>query len=366
VRVLLVDLERAWRGGQSQALLLLQGLRARGHGAELLAVSGGVLAERARAAGVPVHVSPSAFRRPQAARLLRRLLREGRFEVIHANEAHALTAAWLAGAQRQVPVVVSRRVAFPLDARRLARERYRAARCVLAISQFVAQSVTDSGLPAGVVRVVYDGVELPPLPTPEARAHARQRWGLPAYDPLLGCVGYLLPEKGQESLLRAFPAIRARIPHCRLLLAGGGGSRPHLERLAEQLGIGAAVQFVGHVPDVAHVYQALDLFVFPSLAEPLGTSLLSAMAYGLPVIAVNAGGVREVLQEGSGRLLAAADPGEIARAAITILEDKELAAALGAAARRIIERKFTCDHMVEATLQIYSELAAPVAASAAP
>lgn len=356
VRVLLVDLESAWRGGQSQALLLLQGLGARGYEAELLAVSGAALAERAQAAGIPVHTAAANFRRLGAARLLRRLLRERRFDVVHANEAHALTAAWLAGAHRQAPVVVSRRVAFPLHANRLARARYQSARCVLAISRFVAKSVVDSGLPAGVISVVYDGVAVPPPCSPESRRRACERWGIAPGEPLLGCVGYLLPEKGQESLLRAFPEIHARVPNCRLLLAGDGPCRQRLDRLAKQLGVHSAVLFAGHVEDVSEVYRALDLFVFPSLAEPLGTSLLAAMSCGLPVMAVAAGGVPEVIEEGSGLLLAQSSPEEIARAAVGLLLDRELAARLGAAARRVIERRFTADHMVDATLKIYSEI----------
>ena len=356
MRVLLVDLESAWRGGQSQALLLLQGLRARGHEAELLSVSGAALAERAQAASIPVHTAAANFRRLGAARLLRRLLRECRFDVVHANEAHALTAAWLAGAHRQAPVVVSRRVAFPLHASRLARARYQSALCVLAISRFVAKSVVDSGLPAGVIRVVYDGVAVPPPCSPESRRRACERWGIAPGEPLLGCVGYLLPEKGQESLLRAFPEIHARVPNCRLLLAGDGPCRQRLDRLAKQLGVHSAVLFAGHVEDVSEVYRALDLFVFPSLAEPLGTSLLAAMSCGLPVMAVAAGGVPEVIEEGSGLLLAQSSPEEIARAAVGLLLDRELAARLGAAARRVIERRFTADHMVDATLKIYSEI----------
>jgi glycosyltransferase involved in cell wall biosynthesis len=366
VRVLLTDLETAWRGGQSQALLLLQGLRARGHQAELLSVSGAMLAERAGAAGIPVHAAAATLRRPQAARLLRRLLRDRRFDVIHANEAHALTATWMAGAHRHAPVVVSRRVAFRLDASRLARARYRAARCIVAISNFVAKSVVDSGLPASAVRVVYDGVELPPPATGQSRALARQRLHLPAVDPLLGCVGYLLSEKGQESLLRALPMIRARVPNCRLLLAGDGPCRASLERLADELGVRASVQFAGHMNDVADVYNALDIFVFPSLAEPLGTSLLTAMAYALPVVAVNSGGVPEVIEPGSGILLAASSTEEITVAAVSLLLEHDQAARLGAAARCLIEKRFTCDHMVEATLKIYSELIRPAAAANAP
>ena len=356
MRVLLVDLESVWRGGQNQALLLLQGLCSRGHEAELLAPSGSALAERARSSGITVHASPPTLRRPRAARRIRRLLRERHFDVVHANEAHALSAAWLAGAHRQTALLASRRVAFRLSTNPFARARYRAARRILAISHFVARSVTDSGFPASLVRVVYDGVDLPPPRTAESRALARQRLRFSGGDPLIGCVGYLLPEKGQEWLLRALPAIRARIPACRLLLVGDGPCRARLEALAEQLGVRSDVEFAGHVNDLAEVYNALDVFVFPSLAEPLGTSLLSAMAYGLPVIAVHSGGIAEALDPSSGILLPGPKPEEIARAAANLLLDPQFSMGLGAAARRVIEQHFTCGHMVEATLQNYSEV----------
>src|SRR5258706_14013658 len=101
----------------------------------------------------------------------------------------------------------------------------------------------------------------------EARQRARQRWSVTIDEPLLGCVGYLLPEKGQESVVRAMPEVRAKFPGTRLLLAGDGPCRERLEGLAKQLSLQSAVIFAGFVEDVAQVYAALDIFVFPSLAE---------------------------------------------------------------------------------------------------
>jgi glycosyltransferase involved in cell wall biosynthesis len=227
---------------------------------------------------------------------------------------------------------------------------------VLAVSQFVARSVVESGLSADVVRVVYDGVEVPSLPTSESRERARQRWGTKGGEPLIGCVGYLLPGKGQESLLRSLPLILAQVPNCRLLLAGDGPCRARLERLAEQLGVGLAVYFAGHVQDVADVYCALDLFVFPSQPEALGSSLLAAMSFGLPVVAIAGGGVSEVIEPGSGVLVAGASPDEIARTATSLLTDRDLAARLGAEARRVIRERFSADHMVDTSLKVYSEV----------
>ena len=117
------------------------------------------------------------------------------------------------------------------------------------------------------VEVIYDGVQVPPLPTREQARGARWRWDIPESGclPLLGCVGYLLPEKGQELLIRALPAVRNQYQDCRLLLAGDGPCRARLEQLARQLGVEQAVQFAGVVDDISQVYQALDVFVFPRL-----------------------------------------------------------------------------------------------------
>ena len=108
-RVLLVDLERVWRGGQEQALLLAKGLVRRGHLAEIVAVRNSAIASRAQEAGIRVHRVGGRARRISAARCLRQLLKQKRFDLVYANEAHALTAAWLARSHRQVPLVAARR-----------------------------------------------------------------------------------------------------------------------------------------------------------------------------------------------------------------------------------------------------------------
>jgi glycosyltransferase involved in cell wall biosynthesis len=340
---------------------LLQGLRARGHEAELLSVRGAALAERAKAAGMAVHEAPASGRRLGAALRLRRLLRKTRFDVLHANEPHALTACWLAGAHRRIPLVAARRVAYPIATSPIARARYLAARRIIAVSEFVARSVANSGLPPSAIRVVYDGVNVPPLATDDSRRQARQRWSMTGDGPLIGCVGYLLPEKGQEFLLRALPDIRARFANCRLLLVGDGHERPHLERLADQLGVRTTVHFAGLVKDLDDVYKALDVFVFPSLAEPLGSSLLMAMAAGLPTVAVASGAVPEVIEsEVSGLLVPRADQNEIAAAVIRLIADSELAARLGLRAREVICERFSADRMVEETARVYNELVSRV------
>jgi len=349
-----IDLGRQWRGGQSQAYLLATGLSECGHTVEIVGVSGSPFLERARCAGMTVHgVGPRA-RRLQATLLLRRLLATRRFDIVHAHEPHALTAAVWAGASGPSGLVAARRVAYPLSRSAFSRLRYVRARRIVAVSNFVRDSVIASGFPPAQVEVVYDGVPLPRAAEMGERALSRKRWMEDDRALLLGCVGCLLPEKGQDLLIRALPLVRRRLPGCRLLLAGDGPSRAGLERLARECGVGEAVRFAGWVEDIADVYRAMDVFLFPSVAEPLGSSLLAAMAHGLPVVARRGGAVPEVIAHGSnGLMIDGADPAALAAAVINMADDPAIAERLGRAARQTIERSFSAERMVANTVAVY-------------
>jgi len=357
MRILHLDTRPDWRGGQLQILLTLRGLRERGHDAQLMARRDSPLAHRAAAESFSVHLFPPRFLRLQAALCLREILDQQVFDVLHAHDPHGLTAAWLIRANRRSRLVVARRVAYPLSRAPLSLARYHAACRIIAVSQFVADSVIASGIDSSRIAVVYDGVEIPPLTTIEERRVARARWKISDDDLLLGCVGYLLPEKGQETLLCALPQIRAQFPNCRVILAGDGPCRVKLQTLARELGIVDVVIFAGFVEDVQAVYRALDLFVFPSLAEPLGSSLLAAMAHGLPVIAAASGGVPEIIENGrNGILVSVSDAQELAAAIRRTLNDRAAAARLGQAARETVERRFSAQLLAENTLQQYQTI----------
>lgn len=352
MKILYVDLETEWRGGQSQALEALRGLLRRGHEAQLLAVAGGALATRARDAGVRVIEIESRRKRWGAAEALRRLLRDAPPDVVHANESHALTAAWLARTHRRTTLVAARRLAYPIQRNPISRARFRAAHRIFAISDFVARSVIASGLPAERVVIVREGIEIPPPLTPAQRIAARHIWNLADDEFALGCVGYLLPEKGQEFLVCALPAICAAAPRVRLILAGDGPLRDHLQELATKLNMRDRIVFAGFVERIADVYAALDAFVFPSLAEPSGTSLLAAMAWGLPVAAVARGGVPEYVEDDvNGLLISQPAPQAIAAAVNRLLADAELRQRLGARARADISERYATDVMVEHLLR---------------
>jgi len=362
MRILYVDLEREWRGGQSQALLTVKGLRDLGKQVELLAAQGSPIAERVANSGIVVHTVPRLGLRLWAARTLRKLLASRDYTILHLNESHALTAAWLANAHAGAPLLLSRRIGFPLQKNALSRARFRAVSSFVANSKNVAQSLVDSGISPERILVVNEGVEIAPLATSEERASARKRWGIRSAEFLIGCASVFVPEKGQRHLIEAMPKVRAAHPEVRLLLAGDGRCLAEMKALAKGLGQGDAVLFPGFVKHVSQVYAALDAFAFPSEFEGLGTALQAAMAAGLPCISTARGALGEVVTSERTALVAEPDAGAFSEAILRLVNDSDLRRRLGEEGRREVELRFSAQRMVENTLRAYGAVLAKRAA----
>jgi glycosyltransferase involved in cell wall biosynthesis len=199
------------------------------------------------------------------------------------------------------------------------------------------------------------------------RQETRRAWSIPESDTVIGCVGYLVEGKGQEALIRAWPAVLQKFPSSRLLLVGDGPLRAHLENLAKESGAASSIIFAGFLENISAAYRAMDVFVFPAKMEGLGSSLLLAMAHGLPVIAADSGGLPEIVQDGSNGLLARGmEPEDYAKAISTLLENPSRAAELAAIARETIEQRFTADRMVEGLIENYEKALAEEEAPPAP
>ena len=358
MRVLVVDLERrGWRGGQEQVLLLMRGLRARGHHAELVAMRGSLLATRASAERIPVHqVSPGA-RRFGAFLHVRRLVRGERFDIVLVNESHALFASFFARAHRHAALVIARRVAFPVRRDWFHLIRYRAAARIIAVSEAVREDLLTARLDSARIEIVSDGVELTPPISPEEREAARARWGLAPGEKVFSFPAFFAGEKGHALLLEAFEIVRKKEPNARLLLAGDGPLRAPLEQKARETGLGDAVIFAGFVGDVRPVYAASDAFVFPALVEGAGSAMLAAMAAGVPVVALASGGVPEIVEDDrNGLLVREAKPEPLAEGMLRLLNDPEMAQRLAKAGRSLVTARFSADRMVEDTLAVFERL----------
>lgn len=190
----------------------------------------------------------------------------------------------------------------------LERRALRAASVVVVLSEFSRQVLarTHGGLRAPVV-TIPGAVDLARFRPPADRRAVREALGLPRGGALLLTVRDLQPRMGLDTLLRALVVLGAR-RELTCVIGGSGGLRPALERLAADLGLGAAARFAGHIAEEAlpSYYQAADLFVLPTrVLEGFGLVTVEALACGTPVVATPVGATPEILLPLEPRLLAA-------------------------------------------------------------
>jgi glycosyltransferase involved in cell wall biosynthesis len=175
---------------------------------------------------------------------------------------------------------------------------------------------------------------------------------------VVGNVAALTGHKDHATLVEAMALLRPRVPEARLVIAGEGELRPALEALVRDRGLGDRVAFAGFRHDLDRLLPAFSVFCLSSRLEGLGTSLLDAMAFGLPVVATAAGGIPEAVEDGvTGRVVPPRDPAALAAALADVLGDEGRRRAFGAAGRRRFLERFTADHMVAQTLAVLEEVA---------
>ncbi|MFH0965750.1 MAG: glycosyltransferase [Planctomycetota bacterium] len=348
-------------GTENQMTLLSTGLAERGRAVAVACLTrSGPLEGRLREVGITIEVLHKRGKLDfRAFARLFALVRRFRRGIIHTwlftSNSYGRFAALLARAPR---VVASERSLDPWKGSietGIDRAFARVSRVIVANARAVKQALVSRGVPADRIVVIPNGVRLPAA-DPEAAAALRKRFA-PAGEPVIGYVGRISSEKRLDTLIEALHRLADLTPSPALLVVGDGPDRFRIESLAEDLIHERRAHFVGEVVDVADYYACMDLLVLPSRYEGLPNALIEAAAAGLPVVACDVGGVREVVSDGeSGLIVASEDPEALAQAIRRLLENPALRAALGEAARRIASEKFSLDGMIRAYDGLYQDL----------
>jgi Glycosyl transferases group 1/Glycosyltransferase Family 4 len=277
MRVLHLDAGKEMRGGQWQVLRLIEGLAPEGVESTLLARAGSPLFDAARRAGW----------RTEAIGWARTLLEARSHDLLHAHDARGHTFGAFAAGR---PLLVSRRVAFPVKSR----WKYGRPARFLAVSEFVKSVLIEGGVPAEKIAVVYDGVPL------------------------------LEPSRGSQVI-----AVRK-------------------DGVAPELDLTIARRLEAELPAAA-------MLVYLTASEGLGSGALLAMSAGVPVIASRVGGLPEVVRHRETGLLVENTAESVAAAIRELTEDPALARRLGDAGRRVVAERFTVQHLVNRTMEVYRQ-----------
>lgn len=335
-----INLARGFRGGERQTELLVRGLAAAGFAQRLVARAGEPLIGRlAGLEGLDLRPVPAgAF---AASREL------GDAAVVHVHEARALQAAFINYVMHRIPYLVTRRVQQGPSHHWLNRIMYRRAARIAVLSGAIGESLRalDPRLEFTVIPSAVSGLDVDPARVAEIRRMGVFR---------VGHVGALVDShKGQRQIIAMARHLSDSHPDIVFLLIGSGRDEAILR--AEAAGL-ANLRFVGEVNDVGNWLAALDVFLYPSRHEGLGSVVLDAMAAGLPVVATAVGGIPEMVASGVNGLLCQPDDitGLIA-AVLTLHADAGLRERMGETNRRRAEA-FSAPAMTRRYIELYQAI----------
>ena len=357
-RVVHLDTERGWRGGERQVLWLAGQLTRGGHRSIVAARSGEPLAARAATAGLDVvHCDPRMEFDPHAALRLRALVRREQMDIVHAHTAHAVALGAMTVAGTATRLVVTRRVDFALRRNGFTRWKYGRASAIIAISGAVRDALLASGVDAARISVVSDGIPLD-RQVSAASPDTLAALGVPPGSPLVVMVAALVPHKDPLTFVSAVNAMRGRVPLARALLVGDGPLHQVVREEIARLGLGDVLMLTGYRTDADALIAAASVVVLSSEQEGMGSVLLDAMALGKPVAATTAGGISDVVSDTeTGLLVPRHDGAALGDAIARLLTETALAERLGRAGA-VRARRFSMEQTAAATAAVYARVLA--------
>ncbi|MDD9951096.1 MAG: glycosyltransferase [Zetaproteobacteria bacterium] len=368
MHILHIDTGKTWRGGQNQVRTLLHTLQDDPDIHNTLALPQQTQYRYPAIAPASVPVLPWAntgWRSLYSAYRLYTFCTQQNIDLIHAHSGGAHTlAALMSTLGCRIPIIVHRRVPVLPHSSPLSRHKYfrHQIKQYITVSHAIAQVLRSYGIPPDHIQTIYSS--LTPRNTnptaenkPDYKSKLAVKYQVPDSQKFFGTCAALVHDKGIDTALHAFAKLRNQVGQGQLFIAGDGPLKVELMRLAQTLGIRDCTHFMGHIRDTAGFFAALDILLFPSRVEGLGSTLLEA-GYGRTlVLASNVGGIPEIIEhERTGFLLPPQDVDAWA-AKINWAQHTDLGQTTQQQALfQLVQTKFSATHMTRRTVQLYQQV----------
>jgi len=333
-------------GAVQSLLVLARAQRAAGHTVEFLTFKGKQFGDQVREEGFVVHeVAVRTKIDPLAILRMRRVMKLGKFDIVHTHLSTSSVNGCLAARAAGLPSVatvhgMSSKISFA------------AATHMISVSNEIKRHLVSQGAKPETISVVYNGYGL--IDEPQLDRLERDPF------PVLGTVARVTPLKGIEDAIRALAVLKPEFPDASYLVVGDGNGLEPCRTLATGLGLADSVHFVGYRKDIENYLARMDLFVFPSLKEGMGIALVEAMAQGLATVATNIGGIPEVITPECGILVPPHDPAELALQISKLLLDNSKREEMGRCAKRRAQAVFSVAAMEKGTDNVYRAVLAAI------
>lgn len=351
MKILQVNTEKTWRGGERQTLYVCQGLATAGCQVELLCREGYPLAEQAKAAGITTH-EVSNHRASFSF-----MAKKGRqYDVIHAQSAKAQTNAVASKPFHKRPVVYTRRVDFTVKGQ-LSKWKYHQTDKLVAISEAIKdimqrQGFTDISVIPSVIKQQELDIKRAQKITEKLSPTAIQSGD----KKIVATIAAMVPHKDPLTLIAAIAELKKLRSDFTFLHFGDGKLKPEVEKAIVANNLQDTYHMMGYVDKVEDFYSIFDVFVMSSQEEGLGSSVLDAFLYKVPVASTNAGGLKETV-DGRGLLSPKHNPKALADNINKLLDDTSLVEQLTTKAYTEVLENYSLEKTTQEYLKIYRDLA---------
>jgi L-malate glycosyltransferase len=347
-----------WAGAEVMCYNLLKGLKDYGDlSLTAIVLNEGQLASSLRQLGIPVAVlAETDLSSVYIYKEMKRFIDSLGIQVVHSHRYKENILSFLATRNRKGIIRIATQHGMPEQVKGSRPLRFRIIsrlnahvlcghfnRIVVVSKDIGGLLEKEFGFPKGKIIVIHNGVDIPPV-------YNKKEGDLF----VIGSAGRLFPVKDYPLMVEVAREICNQIQGVRFELAGEGPEKKMLEGLIEKYGLKGSFRIRGFLPDLSEFYRELDLYVNTSKHEGLPISILEAMARGIPVVATDVGGVREIVMDGvEGSLVQDRNPVNISEKCIRFIQDKNFLKRASIAAREKIEGQYSISQMAKAYHDLY-------------
>ncbi len=357
IRVLHIDVENKWRGGQRQAMYLYESLRERGYKTHMFCKRHSKLHMKLIERGA-AHTAIDYLGEFDliSAGKIANYARANDYNIIHCHSSHSLSLGLLAKFFFPKPKLIGvRRVDFPISGNFLSRWKYNTKKLdkLVCISDAIKEVMSGDVTNENKLVTIRSGVDIEKYKEANGRP-VIEEFGL-AGKIVVGTIAAFADHKDYPTLLGAAKTVLELRSGVVFLALGDGEKLEEMKSLASELDIADKFIFAGFRENVGAFLKAFDVYVMSSKEEGLGTSILDAMALALPIAATRAGGIPEIVKDGeNGILCDIRSPEPLAEAIIKLIDDEKLRAEYGENSRELA-KNFAIEKTVERNLELYGD-----------
>jgi glycosyltransferase involved in cell wall biosynthesis len=360
IRVLHIDTERGWRGGQQQVVYLLNAMYENGNSTELICQPNSEIEKHCVSKGLPCQPVKMCGEADFVAGLkIAHYSKKNNFNILHLHSAHALgIGIWAKIFYSRLKLIAVRRVDFHIKKNWLSQFKYNTTGLdkIVCISDGIKQVLIEDGIPLEKLITIHSGIDLHKFEEAVPGEDFKQQLGITEHDILIGTVAAMVDHKDYPNLLKAARIVIDKHNSVTFCAVGDGDDKNKILKLAEDLSLGNKFIFAGFRDDIGKFLKSFDIFVLTSKLEGMGTSILDAQAVGLPIVACETGGIPDIISHNqNGLLVPPSNEKALAEAISILIEKPKLRQKLAKKALETVKR-FDIQRTVKKSIKLYQEI----------